>query len=189
MNRFSPGSGLLFSALVALGCFSVSSAIAEDSAVNPKYAAWSRFKPGSYSTVEADIEVRGKRHHITTTRRLISIDGDKAVVETKSTESEMGHDRSAAPWQATILAKGDSEKFKQTGEKEIEAMGKTFKCKVYETRGSPDAKPNKGVTGSPDDVKATVYLCEDVPGGLVRLESPAGDGKELTFILTGMESK
>jgi hypothetical protein len=38
-------------------------------------------------------------------------------------------------------------------------------------------------------MKATVYISDDVPGGLVRLEGTGKNGKELTFILTGMESK
>jgi hypothetical protein len=38
-------------------------------------------------------------------------------------------------------------------------------------------------------MKATIYVCDDVPGGLVRLEGTGRNGAELTMILTAMESK
>jgi hypothetical protein len=155
---------------------------------NPKYHAWVKFKPGSNSTVTADMDIQGSKIHISMTRTLISIDDSTAVVETKSTVSVMGHDHAAPARQESIPAKTDKDLITQTGEKDVEAMDKTFKCKVYEAKEDPNAGPTRGAP-NPDAMKATVYASDDVPGGLVRLEATQKDGKPLTFILTAMESK
>jgi len=190
MKHSALARGIVLVGVLALGYFPISSAKADDSAANPKYSAWAKFKPGSFSTVEADMDVQGNKFHITMTRTLVSIDDDKAVVETRSTVNLMGQDHDSPVRTNTIQAKGDAETYKQTGEKEVQAMDKTFKCKVYEAKGNPGAKPDKtGPAGDVDNMKATVYISEIVPGGLVRLEGVGRTGKGLTFILTAMESK
>jgi hypothetical protein len=188
MNRSRLYRGILVCALAGTPLFAGSAARAGDAVANPKYEAWAKFKPGSSETVSADMEVQASKIHIQMTRTLISIDDNNAVVETKSTVNLMGQDHESPARQETIPAKSDTDQLKQTGEKDIEAMNKTFKCKVYDTKGDPNAKPTRGAP-DPESMKATVYASDEVPGGLVRLEAAQKDGKELTFILTAMESK
>ena len=67
-------------------------------------------------------------------------------------------------------------------------MGKTFKCKVFEGTGKP-ATPAPGAKANPTALKGTIFISDDVPGGLVRLEAIGTDGKTETFILTAMDIK
>jgi hypothetical protein len=191
MGYSSLGRGILFSVCFAVGCFSAISARAGDMVDNHKYQVWAKFKPGSSSTIATDMEKGTAKFHLEMTRTLISIDSDNAVVETVSKVTVMGQEHAAPARRETIPVKIDKEKdsIKETGDKDIDAMGKTFKCKVFEATGDPDAPAAHGPAANPDTMKATVYISEDVPGGLVRLDSNGQDGKAITFILTAMESK
>ena len=164
---------------------------AGDMVDNHKYQAWAKFKPGSSSTISADIDKAGNKIHLDMTRKLVSLDDDKVVIEVASTVTFMGHDHAAPTRQETYPAKIDKEKvdIKKTGDKEIDAMGKTFKCTVYEATGDPDAPTGRGAVMNPDNMKATAYISDDVPGGLVRLDGKGQDGKDMTLVLTAMETK
>jgi hypothetical protein len=189
MNRCARSISIFTLAGALLG--TVCSAARADDSANPKYTAWSNFKAGSSSTVEADMDVQGNKFHISMVRTLVSIDADKAVVAIKSTVNVMGHDHDAPIRTETISAKGNPDSLSPTGEKDVEAMGKTFKCKVFDAKGNPNAVPDRsaGPIGNVDNMKATVYVSDQVPGGLVRLESTTMTGKDLTFVLTAMEAK
>jgi hypothetical protein len=162
---------------------------ADDKADNPKYTSWAKFKPGSSSTVAADMEVNGSKYHISLTRTLVSIDADNAVVESKSTMNLLGHDQTMPARQETIPSKIAKDELKETGTKDVQAIGKTFKCRVYETNGGSGAAGAAHSPANPESMKASVYMSDDVPGGLVRLEAVGRNGAPLTFILTAMESK
>jgi hypothetical protein len=168
--------------LLALSC---PLARAEDSVANPKYLAWSKFKPGSSETFEADIQSQGTRYHIQTTQTLVSLSDDAAVVETVSTATVQGQKPNQSTKRETFKARAGPTDLKQLGEKEVDAMGKTFKCKVFEGTGKPAAAAN----ANPTAMKGTIYISDDVPGGLVRLDAVGADGKIQTFILTAMDAK
>ncbi len=179
---------------VAFGMtLAVTATVRADDSANPKYAAWSKFKPGSYNTVASDMDAHGSKIHIEVKRTLVSVSDDEVVVETKTTVNVLGHDHEYPGVNQTIKAKIDKEEIKQTGEQDVQAMGKSFKCKVFEASGKTDAPaPDKHeVPGSNiEGRKATVYANDDVPGGIVKLETVGADGKTaISFVLTDMQVK
>jgi hypothetical protein len=129
-------------------------------------------------------------------KTLISIDPEKAVVQTQSTVNIMGRDNNAPPRQETISAKGGDESYQSAGEKDVQAMGKSFKCKAYEATRQPAPTP-PGVPpaaanapgANAQGAKALVYISDQVPGGVVRLEATGQAGQNMVFILTGMDAK
>jgi hypothetical protein len=185
------GRAILISVCFAVGCLSAIPARAGDMVDNQKYQVWAKFKPGSFSTVSMDMEKGATKIHLELTRTLISVDSDNAVVETVSKMTFMGQDHASPARRETISAKIDKDKdsIRETGNKDIDAMGKTFKCKVFEATGDPDAPASHGPSVNLDTMKATVYISDTVPGGLVRLDSNGQDGKPVILVLTAMESK
>jgi len=188
MNRSTLVRGVVIPAFALIGFFAATSARADDMVANPKYSAWAKFKVGSNSTMDADMEVGGNKFHIQTVRTLISLDADKVVIESKTTVNIMGHDQAEPATRETIASKIGKDQIIATGEKEISAMGKTFKCKVYQAKGNPDMKQDH-MGANTEAMKATVYTNDDVPGGLVEIDTTGNDGKGLTFVLTAMEAK
>jgi hypothetical protein len=186
-------SGVLIAAAVSAGFLCGTAARAADAVENPKYHAWSKFKAGSNETLAADVEAGPQKMHVEVTRTLVSITADEAVVESKTKIDIMGHSHESPGRQETIKATSDKEEVTQTGEETIDAMGKTFKCKVYESKGKTDAPAAPAgpgaAAGNPDGPKGTVWASDDVPGGVVKIASTGRNGKAVTFILTGMESK
>lgn len=188
MNRvFS--IAILFAALI------VGAARAEDPAAekkdNPNYLVWSKFKPGSTSTVVADISDGKDNVHIETTRKLVSVSADNVVVETVSIRRTKGKEITQAPIKQTIPAKTDKDEIKETGTKDTDAMGKTFKCKVWDSAPAKATKsgPNAPKIAAAEGMKATIYVCDEVPGGVVRLDGVGENGQSVTFILTKFEAK
>jgi hypothetical protein len=173
---------------VALITFTHAPAHADDTVPNPKFLAWSKFKPGSSETFEADVQTQGKRYHIQTKQTLISVSDDEVVVETVSTGTVAGQQPTESSKKETFKARAEPTDLKQIGEKDVAAMGKTFKCKVFEGTGKPTT-PSAGAKEDPNALKGTLYICDDIPGGLVRLDTAGHDGKVQTFILTGTDAK
>jgi hypothetical protein len=164
---------------------------ADDAKDNPNYLVWAKFKPGSTSTVVADIRDGQDNVHIETTRTLVSVSAETVVVETVSIRKTKGHEITQAPIKQTIPAKTNKDEIKETGRKDMDAMGKTFKCRVWD---STPAKANKTGANAPkvaaaEGMKATIYVCDDVPGGVVRLDGVGQNGSNVTFILTKFEAK
>ena len=181
---------ILFAGIVSLTCLAGSSVRADDTAVNPKYTNWAKFKPGSSNTIAADADAPQGKVHIEVTRTLVSVADDELVVSTKTVINIMGNDREMPAMKETIKAKEIKEDIKATGEQDVTALNKTFKCKVYEVTPKPDAEKNTKLVPGLEGRKTTVYINDDVPGGIVKLESVLKDGKTpITFVLTAMESK
>jgi hypothetical protein len=168
------------------------SAIAQagESRDNPNYAVWAKFKPGSTSTVTADIRDGENNIHVEVTRTLESVSDDKIVVKKVSVSKEKGHVQTTAPETETIPAKTEKDEIKETGKKDIDAMGKTFKCRVWDSKTA-----GKAAAGTPSNpapaptVNATVYVSDDVPGGVVRLDMVTPKGQSVNFVLTSFEAK
>jgi hypothetical protein len=179
-------------ALVVVACFA-GAVRADDSAAtkdNPNYLVWSKFKPGSTTTVVADITEGKDNVHIETTRTLLSVSADNVVIETTSIRKTKGHEITQAPVKQTIPAKTDKDEIKETGTKDMDAMGKTFKCRVWDSAPAKAAKPaESSKVSASEGMKATIYISDEVPGGIVRLDGIAQNGSSVTFILTKFEAK
>jgi hypothetical protein len=177
---------------VLAGLFGPALALGGDLKDNPNYQVWARFKPGSSSTVTADIRDGDGNMHIETTRTLVSVTDDEVVIKTVSKLRRKGKETTQQPISQTIKAKTDKDEIKETGDKDMDAMGKTFKCRVWDSTGPKAAekpKPGEHKTIEPGAMKATIYVSGDVPGGVVRLDGVGPNGENVTFVLTKFEAK
>ncbi len=178
-----------------LGLAAAAPARAED-VDSPQYGAWAKFKPESSSTLAADIKMgAGNSFHIETTMTLKSVTAQQVEVEATGKVNIMGQDRTTPPQTRTIPAKETKQDRKDLGEQDVQAMGKTFKCKVYEITGggasglAPSPRgPAAG--GANPNAKATLYVNDDVPGGVVKMDVSSGPGGQaMSFTLTAMDVK
>jgi hypothetical protein len=193
MDRVYFRRALVAVAIAALSCLStVTARAADDTKDNPKYQAWAKFKAGSTNTIATDIERGPNKIHVEITRTLISVSDKEVVVESVTTANVMGHDHAAPATRETIPAQIAKDQIKPVDDKEkdVEAMGKTFKCKTWEWVGDPNAKPDAhSATGTDPTKKVVVYASEDVPGGIVKMEATGKGDVPIVFVLTAMEAK
>jgi hypothetical protein len=198
-RRWAAGLVCVGAVMVAAG-----SARADDATAvpSPRYAAWAKCKPGTSATLSGDMDMgQMGKIHTEITRTLVSVTPDAATVTVLSKITMMGTERPGRTRTETIPAKEPPRDMKQTGTVDVEAMGKSYKCKVYEATGaaagqaSPVAgRPGMGGPGAPAgynpaDAKATAYISDDVPGGMVKLEVTGAAGKLVTFVLTAVDVK
>ncbi len=184
----------ILSALVSLGFASAMPARADDTLVDsPRYAAWAKFKPESFTTLAMDMKMGPNDIHVEMTRTLKSVTADEVKLTTTTVATAMGHTGNPNTREETIAAKETKQEMKETGEKDVDAMGKTFKCKVIELTGAaaaamaPQSRAH-GPAGDSANAKVILYVCPDVPGGLVKMETTNAMGP-MMFIMTAMESK
>ena len=178
-------------AIILSGCFFACTALAAEMKDNPNYLVWAKFKPGSSCTVAADIRDGQDYILIETTRTLVSVTADQVVVQTVTRAKRNGHEDPAVPINQTITAKTDKDEIRETGRKDVDAMGKTFACRVWDSTPAK-ADPSAGHSSTPapaESLKATIYVSDDVPGGVVRLEGQGPKGQSILFILTTFAAK
>ena len=134
---------------------------------NPQFANWNRFNVGSNSTLTTNIETGGQKIATESTNTLVEKGADKVVVEVSGT-MEVAGKRNAIPAQKqTIPAKIDSQSINKVAGEKIDAAGKTFDCAVYEMVNPDPAQK---------DAKAKVWISDEVPGGVVKLEANMPQG-------------
>lgn len=158
---------------------------------NPEYKGWASFKVGSSSTLTVKGAggggyLRGSGGGTAQLTTLAEVDSDKVLVVT-GTPSPTNKPR---PVPATM----SDGVMKQVGEESVTAMGKTFKCKIYET---PKFTANAADGSGQKSIQTREWFCDEVPGGLVKMEiyrtDPAPDGQQYhnteTHLLTAYEVK
>jgi len=174
--------------LAALGFSLAIVAVAHaDDDTNPRYTAWSKFKVGSSETLTASISTpQGMAINLEMNRTLKELTDEKVVLEVTTTTEVMGNKRPAQPRQETIMAKktGD-EAYKEVGHETVEAAGKSFDCKVIEAKQPVPSGPG----GKTHEGKAKVWINDEIPGGLVKLEGTGMSDQTVTFLLKSYEAK
>jgi hypothetical protein len=153
---------------------------------NPEYKAWAKFKVGSSRTLTgahgggASFVATGSSSLST----LLAITSDKVTI--KGDVPIFGY--------GPITARIDEKDIKYIGEENVQAMGKTFKCKVY----TLPKKTWNAATGGQKSSQLKKWINDEVPGGLVKEEnaiSEPGPSPDLqyhrteTFLLTAYEVK
>jgi hypothetical protein len=148
---------------------------------NPLFTAWSKCEVGATMTLEADVESPdGQKVHITITDTLKEKTADGVKIESVSQHGEQKEE----PKTATFPAKLDAADAKKTGDEDVKAMDKTFKCKVYDVTFAA-----VGGEGDMKDLTMTIDVNDDVPGGIVKAVFHAPDGKEIPFTVTAYKAK
>ena len=179
--------------LTALGmllCLSVVASRAGDDkgemVENPLFKFWSNFKPGATSTYTQETKYHeaekatfpGGVDKKTINYRLVSADGDRAVVRTVVVEEDFLSTVESAPTRVTYPAKvkkANLEGFfqewsvKESGEETIKVGDKEIKCKVRSGTGK-----SEGAT-----VEFKICYSDAVPGGIVRRVRVTKDGDKV----------
>ena len=174
MQKFVPVALVL-----ALGCCFAEEGGETDQ--NPEYTMWSSFKVGSWSKYSLKMEADGKSQEMTITVKLLEVTPEKVVVETEMVSMEGGKEEKMNN-KEEYLAKADPAKHPldrkpdgEEGEETIKVGEEEYECEWFET-----AKAEMGAKGK-------TWICEDVPGGLVKaetaMEGPGGKGKVMTMLL------
>ncbi len=139
---------------------------------NPEYENWSRFKPGAMSKLEANSVANGQTMKSVMTNKLLEVTPEKAVVESSAVMEMMGQTMQGPSMKREVPAKIDQNQLPKTPtgetadpktsktEETVTAAGKEYKCKVTET-----VHENNGTKAI-----AKAWMCDEVPGGLVKSE-------------------
>ena len=142
---------------------------------NPEYAAWSKFELGTSLTVKMVMESNDMSHESTQLVKLLEVGSDNLVLETDMTMTIAGRKTHAtvrrdvpkthAP--PSDVDKADAAKPAVTLEEGAETLtlgGARYKCQWKHTKVS--------VKGKETELKT--WHCDEVPGGMMKMESTTG---------------
>ena len=149
-------------------------ASAEDTIENSEFANWSKFKKGTSVTVKTTSTANGFTSEIVSTSTLVEVGADKVVVEyvtvTKFNGMEVKAPAARREIPKTIAVVKDPPKRDpkdpkvtemETGTETIKIIGLELKTKW--TKNKVDAGETK--------VESKVWMCDDIPGMMVKMES------------------
>ncbi len=132
---------------------------------NAEYKNWAQFKAGTWVKTQMVSEAGGNKTEMMTTTKLISVDADKAVVESTTDMKMMGQDIKGQPMKRDVPAKvkkGEPAKDApkpEEGDEDVEVGGKKLKC--HWTKTVSEAGGTTTTT--------TVWTNNDVPGTVVKM--------------------
>ncbi len=134
-------------------------------AKHPEYAAWARRGPGASVRYRAELKMNGATSVVEVLRTLASVTPDGAVVEQRNAATGKALD-------GTVKALFDRAEApagrRVDGEESLDVRGRRVECATSLTSGQFG-----GVIA-----RIKVWRCDDVPGGVVRMdveESPQGE--------------
>jgi hypothetical protein len=181
---------LLSMAMICLAL--VNTVRADDMIDNPAYQQWAKFNKGTSVTYTTDSTTMNNTSTITTTTTLTDLTPDKATVQIASSMTVSGNKMDLPAQTQDIPAKikkpADStgaqpadEPKQDVSHESVQAIGKTFDCK--KTTVTTD---QNGMTS-----KATTWTCDDVPGGVVKMEAEVSGAMQSNtkMMLTAMDVK
>jgi hypothetical protein len=145
------------------------------------FHAWTGFGVGSSTTLESTIVGPSGQQTITVQEKLIEKADDHLVLEGTATFLVAGQPRTSPPIKETLKAAAPDpmKDLTQIGAEEVTVAGRTFSCKIY-TVSSPAAAGAKTVK---------LWMCSDVPGGLVKGEVDATPMGKVNCVLKSFEAK
>jgi hypothetical protein len=186
-NQMARACGLTMAVMAAAAPAARAGDAAGGKVDSPRYAAWSKCKPGTSATLSADLTMGTAKVHVEMTRTLVSVTPDAATVTVVTKASAMGHDNPPQSRTENVPAKEDASTVTDAGKADVTAMGKTYSCHVYQTTAS--AAGVTGGRGAAPTGTAKMYFSDDVPGGLVKLEATGPTGAVIDFVLTAVDVK
>lgn len=137
---------------------------------NPIYKVWMKFNVGSSATLTGQFSADGMQMTSETTRKLTEKADDHVTLEVSTSMTMMGQQHQAPTRQMKVPAKINKPDIEQVGTEDVTAAGQTFHCKVYQIN-SLDAGASGGPQHAEKNAKAKVWVDEDVPGGLIKMEA------------------
>lgn len=147
-------------------------AIADEEIDNPEYGNWSSFGVGASATLKMTHTGAGAEMTMLMTSTLKSMDATKAVVTMVTTMTVNGQDIEQPAMDRDVLARipkvdppdDAPETEVEESEETITVEAGTFDCKVVKT--TMDMQGQSIVT--------TIWMCDEVPGGQVKMVSEMG---------------
>ena len=147
---------------------------------NPLFEVWSSHNVGSSETLEGKISgPNGQEMIMESTYTLKEKTDDHVTIETAATMEMMGQKHTMPPQQKEIKAQVEKVDVEKVGSEEVSAMGQIFDCDIYEVHTD-----NSKAGG----IKAKIWSCKDVPGGVVKMEANTPHGT-MTLMLKNYDSK
>lgn len=147
---------------------------------NPQFVNWSKFAVGSSATHDSTSSIGGKEVHVTSTNTLLEKSDSKVVIEIASAIDIDGKITNNKIKQ-NIAAKVDRDKITEEADEDVEAAGKTYKCKVIEVIAGSSPASSKA-TSKPVEVKIKFWINPEIPGGVVKMETNSRMGKRTTIL-------
>jgi hypothetical protein len=157
--------------------------VPEELVDNPRYLAWSKYKPGTAVDLEMAMDLGGGAQRMTTqiAQKLLEVTPEKVVVESVARMSIPGLPNAQNQTQThtfdarvpkskaekSNLPTGADGETKEIGTEKMDVAGKSYECKVSEFTGKVQGAPAQGKQ----------WRTTEVPGGLVKLESDSGGNK------------
>jgi len=153
--------------------------VADDASVNPGYAKWSKFKPGTSITIKSVTELMGNSGEVVLRIKLVEVTADKLVLETTISSTVLGQKTDDPPTRQDVPKKrpaktnedDDDEAFeKAKGEEGTETLkisGIEYKCKWKRVKSSADKAESI----------LKIWSCDEIPGGAAKFESTIIGGK------------
>jgi hypothetical protein len=152
-------------------------ASADETIDNPEFANWSKFKPGTSVTIKTVTEFNGMSTESTAKTTLLEVGSDKIVIETaiSMTVNGMKIDVPAMKRDVTktITLTDEYKKAKAEAEKQ-QAQVKTEEGTETLTIGGVECKckwRRSKISTMGSDVESKIWMCDDVPGVTVKMES------------------
>jgi hypothetical protein len=168
--------------VAAMPVFFVTAMARAEDMDNPAYAAWSKFNIGSSETLAADMQganPQAPKMTMEMVRKLVEKADDHITVEVTTTIDVAGQKKEMPPRQQKVPAKIEKKDVKSSGTEDVEAAGKKYTCKVYDMKNFSAQNP---------DASVKLWVNDDIPGGLVKMEAESARGK-MTSVLKSFETK
>lgn len=153
---------------------------------NPLYRSWASFKTGSSRTLGGTVSMAGGfnvESEIASTLKDVS--KDRVLIEDTTSITMNGQRRPGGTHTQNIASQIDKpQDWHEVGQEEVKAMGRTFKCTVYDGKASA---PSRG--GQEHQAEAKIWASKEVPGGIVQMKVTGANGADVTYVLKDYQAK
>ncbi len=174
-------------AVVAVSVIAMAGSVVRAEQVDsPRYQAWANFKVGTIVILDGTMSNGPMEAQTELKEKLVELTPDSATVELTSTMTVMGQQHISPTRKQQIAAKEEKQDITEAGEESIDAMGKTFKCKILELKNDTPG-PGGGSAG-----QLKIWVSPEVPGGAVKMSfdrpDPKGKPISMMYLLKSFEA-
>lgn len=153
---------------------------------NPEYVGWAKYKVGTTAVWKTVTSDGGTTKETTTTKKLIELTDNKAVIEQTTTSKKGdGATKTKTVIVPRLVSETKAKQFvapsgmKEDGTESIELAGKTFNARWVTAQRA----------GEGGESTTRVWVSDSAPGGLLKKETKVGEsGKTTTMELVELKS-
>lgn len=172
--------------LVSGLCLVVVSTASAEPVDNPAFKSWSKFKPGTQITMKTESEFNKMKSEILIVSKLVEVGTDKCVIEVETITKINGMDFKAPAMKQDVpktydVPKADPKTPKvETPDVKKEEGKETLKIGGTEVKTTWMKYTTKTKEGNHE---GQTWMSDEVPGGLVKSVSKAGDVSTKTELI------